>query len=101
DVARRDVVDDRVSEDVVERSRLVDVSRRAADDDAQLDLVVDLAFGRIDDDLVARPDDRARKLREEERLARQDPVRILVQVVLEIDARPEDLPRPRDRSEQT
>ena len=71
-VARGDVVGDRVAADVGERVLLGDVARFAVDHDRQLDLPVD-ALGQPagDPDLVAVADHRRRELAEHERLGRR------------------------------
>ena len=59
EVARRDVVQARVAQDMVQRYLRRDAPRRPPDDHAKLGLVVDLrGQRRIPADLVARPDDR-------------------------------------------
>ena len=108
----------RVPEDVVERVLGADVLRARADDDAELDLVVDrepvlakhslLARDASDDvvvrrkhDLGFRPDDRARELDEaqDHLLVREDEPGLLVAVTRVVDARAEDLPGVRQRRE--
>ena len=67
-VARRDVVDDGVAEDVVERALARDVAAGGADDDGKLDLVVDPGRDvRKDRHRRAGADHRGRRLGEEHR----------------------------------
>ena len=67
EVARRDVVEAGVAEDVIEGVGLADATSRPADDDGELGLVVDLCRERrIPADLGAVTDDRARPLAEDE-----------------------------------
>src|SRR5207245_6884374 len=83
-VAHRDVVSDRVSEDVPERARLRDVDAAAADDDGELDLPVEpVRDRRWMADPGVRPDDGVRVLAEERRVLRE-----LLRLVRAARARP-------------
>ena len=95
-VARADVVDADVAADVVERVALGDAAAGAADDDAELGLVVDLgALGRQDDRL-ARADERVRPLGEQQRRRRQVGA-LLLRVVAVVQPDADDLRRTIDR----
>src|SRR5205085_4945056 len=60
--------DDAVARDVAERGFLVDIARRGADHDAELDLPVELGRVARLDDVVARAVDAGRRLHEDDRL---------------------------------
>ena len=85
EVARRDIVEAGVAEDVVERVGLADTARRPPDDHGELGLVIDLGGQlRVPADLGAVADDRAGPLAEDERGGR--PVRALLVDMLAIVA---------------
>jgi len=68
DVARRDVVDHRVPEDVAHRVSAFDIRASATDDDAQLGFPVDhVADRRIDHDVIERTGHRRLRLGEDRR----------------------------------
>ena len=70
-VARADVVDDGVAEDVVERVGAAGCCARHADDDAELHFPVHLLRDRaVTEDVVERADDGGRRLGEEHRHVR-------------------------------
>src|SRR5207253_10612830 len=77
EVAGADVVDDRIAEDVVEGLLAGDVARRAPDDDAELDLPVELLAAPRPEDGLARVEDRVAPLREHRRLRRHRHARLL------------------------
>ena len=108
---RAHVVEHRVAEHVVERVLSPDVLRARAEHDPELDLVVDReavlgelsraagtaddhVVGRRQDDVVTRPDDRARELDEvPHHLVGEDVAGLLVAVARVVHPGPEDLPR--------
>ena len=99
EVAGAHVVDDRIAEDVVEGPLPGDVARRAPDDDAELDLPVELLAAPRPEDRLARVEDRVAPLREHGRLRRHRHARLLgVVPVVEADA--DDLAGVGDRGVQ-
>src|SRR5438128_6070230 len=100
EVARGDVVEAGVAEDVRERVLGADLTRGGADDHAELGLVVDLGRQRgVPSDVVARADDRGRELGEDEwrRWRLRAGLRGVVAVV---PPDRDNLARPRDRGEE-
>src|SRR5688500_989104 len=75
EIASTDVVDDRVTEDVIERLLAAHEARRLADDDAELDLPVERVRSAGTEDRLAGVQDRIRPLREDRRLLRNRLVR--------------------------
>jgi hypothetical protein len=100
EIARRDVVQAGVAEDVIEGVGLADSTRRPTDDDRQLRLVVDLrGQRRIPADLGPVADHRARPLAEDERGRRR--VRaFLVDVITVVAPDGDDLAGARDRAQE-
>ena len=96
EVARADVVRAQVAAHRLERVLLRHGLHPRPDDDAELGLVVALRHDRRDHDRLARPDQRVRPLREQQRLLRQlDALLLGVVPVVETDA--DDLARTLDR----
>src|SRR5262249_42434091 len=65
-----DVVGEAIAGDDIERSFFAQIARAAADDDAELDLPVELRGILWDDGVVVRPADAGRRLIEDDRLFR-------------------------------
>ena len=99
--ASADVVQDRVPEDCVQGIVALEVARAPPDHDAQLHLGIELRLRIELDDRLARPDHRRRKLGEEERPLGERRRRVLVEVAAVVDTGTDDLPRSRDRGQQT
>ncbi len=92
ELARGDVVEAREAEHVARRIRFGDMVGASADHDADLRLVVDAAGALGQQDGVARPDDRGRRLDEHEGIFRKR-LALLGRVVLVVEADADDLRR--------